>query len=72
MARTALQEVGDAAAVERVFPAAQWEIIATKADIAQNIAFAVRKTPPIKVVRYQQVDSLAQPDDAGRRVRPGC
>jgi hypothetical protein len=67
----ALQEIGDEAAVRLVFPTTDWEVIATKADIPQNIAFAVRKTSTVKVVKSQQIDSLAQIDDTGHRVRPG-
>jgi hypothetical protein len=67
----ALQEVGDEAAVRLVFPATEWDVVATKAEIPQNIAFAVRKSSPIKIIKSQQVDALAQTDDTGHRVRPG-
>jgi exonuclease III len=61
----ALQEVSDEAAVRRIFPASEWEAISSKAEIAQNIAFVVRKNAGIRVVSSRQVDELAQKDDAG-------
>jgi hypothetical protein len=67
----ALQEVSDEAAVRRIFPVADWEVFATKADIAQNIAFAVRKSAGIKILGSRQLDELAQKDDSGHQVRPG-
>jgi hypothetical protein len=67
----ALQEVSDEAAVRRVFPALDWEVFATKADIPQNVAFAVRKTSGLKIVSIRQLDELAQKDDSGHQVRPG-
>jgi hypothetical protein len=67
----ALQEVGDEAAVRLVFPAAEWDVVTNKAEIPQNIAFAVRKNSPVRIVRSQQIDSLAQTDETVHRVRPG-
>ena len=67
----ALQEVGNDAAVHRVFPAADWEVVSTKADIPQNIAFALRKNSGLKIIASRQVDELAQKDDSGHQVRPG-
>jgi hypothetical protein len=67
----ALQEVGDEAAVKSIFPAAQWDVVATKADISQNIAFAVRRDSGVKIIQSRQIDDLALRDDAGHQVRPG-
>jgi hypothetical protein len=67
----ALQESGDEAAVRSIFPAADWDVVTSKADIAQNIAFAVRKKSAVKIVGSKQIDQLAQSDDNGHRVRPG-
>jgi hypothetical protein len=67
----ALQEVSDEGAVASIFPPAQWHIIVSKADISQNIAFAVRKDSGIKIISSKQIDELAQEDDGGRKVRPG-
>ncbi len=67
----ALQEAGDADSVHRIFPADQWHVITTNAQISQNIAFAVRKKSAVKVLSSRQIDSLAQSDEKGRSVRPG-
>jgi exonuclease III len=67
----ALQEVSDEGAVASIFPPAQWSIVASKADISQNIAFAVRKDSGVKILASKQIDELAQTDDNGHRVRPG-
>jgi hypothetical protein len=67
----ALQEVSDEAAVARIFPPSRWHIIASKADISQNIAFAVRKDSDVKIISSQQIDELAIEDEGGRKVRPG-
>jgi exonuclease III len=67
----ALQEVSDEGAVASIFPPAQWNIIASKAEISQNIAFAVRKDSGVKIISSKQIDELAQEDEGGRKVRPG-
>ncbi len=67
----ALQEVGDDAAVKSIFPAALWDVVATKADISQNIAFAVRKGSGVRIIQSKQIDELALKDDTGHQVRPG-
>jgi exonuclease III len=67
----ALQEVSDANAVASIFPPSDWTIVSSKADISQNIAFAVKKSTNIKVVSHRQIDELAQVDETGHRVRPG-
>jgi exonuclease III len=67
----ALQEVSDANAVASIFPTSEWTIVASKADISQNIAFAIKKSAAIKVISHRQIDELAQVDDTGHRVRPG-
>jgi hypothetical protein len=46
-------------------------VVTTKAEIPQNIAFADRKTSPIKIICSQQIDAMAKTDDTGHRVRPG-
>jgi hypothetical protein len=67
----ALQEVSDEAAVRRIFSPLDWDVYTTKADIPQNIAFAVRKNADLKIVSIRQIDELAQKDDSGHHVRPG-
>lgn len=67
----ALQEVENESAARRLFPESDWNVIVTKADIPQNIGYAVRKNGRAKVVSSKQIDELAQVDDTGHRVRPG-
>jgi hypothetical protein len=67
----ALQEISEEGAVASIFPPAKWHIITSKADISQNIAFAIRKDSGIKIISSKQIDELAQEDEGGRRVRPG-
>jgi hypothetical protein len=67
----ALQEVSEEGAVASIFPPAKWHIIASKADISQNIAYAVKKDSGINIISSKQIDELAQEDEGGRRVRPG-
>ena len=67
----ALQEVSDEAALRRIFSPLDWDIFASKADIAQNLGFAVRKSSGLKVIGMRQLDELAQKDDTGHQVRPG-
>lgn len=67
----ALQEVENESAARRIFPESDWNVIVTKAEIPQNIGFAIRKNGRAKVVSSKQIDELAQVDDTGHRVRPG-
>lgn len=72
----ALQEVGDDEAVSEVFPLAEFDIYffkpANPADtLAQNLAFAVRKSGKVKVVKAEPYDALGIMSFEGRRIRPG-
>ncbi len=71
----ALQEVSDEAGIVSIFPTKDWHIVASKADIAQNIGFAIRRQGKAKFISAKQIDELSQSDesesDKGHRVRPG-
>ncbi len=67
----ALQEVENEAAARRIFPEGDWHVIVTKADIPQNIGYAVRRNGRAKIISSRQIDEIAQVDDSGHRVRPG-
>ncbi len=67
----ALQEVTDEEAVRLIFSASEWDVVATKSAIPQNIAFAIRRNGSTKLVSSREVKELAQLDPDGRQVRPG-
>lgn len=65
----ALQEVSDVEALRLLFPDGRYRLYASDADIAQQVAFAVRE-PLRGTVEVRDIHALAVRDDAGRAVRP--
>ncbi len=67
-----LQEVGDGAAVQEVFPTESWDIRRTSAPTAQNIAVAVRRSSAVRIVSAEPIEKLGEVrDQNGRMIRPG-